>query len=358
MLEYISTYMALFVMLACLIYPYSKVSMYHQDSIKWAFLIIFVLFFGLHGNIGDDYEVYQKFYNDLTLSKLTEVLEYEPGFTAFALCFKKLNLPFWCFVLACSCLINGLLFRFLWKSEHNIPFVLCIFVSIGGVMNEMNFLRSTISMMLFVNSIEYLQRKNIRMYLLMNTIGMLFHYSSLLYILFFFCCEKVVPKKYVMTLIVAGGFMSLFHIPFLAPVSSFLSLFNSEVLTDLSSYYLSTDMLLTFSVGTVERMMTAMAIWCFYKELTEKSLGKIAVNSFLVYFFCYSFLSAYAMLSIRLANMFVFCYWLIWPMILKCIKNNKAQIGLATLMLSYMIVRVAGIARLPQWQYTTIFYNE
>ncbi len=344
-------YFAVFALMGCFIYPYHRLNSYHQDSIKWVCLLVFVMFFGLCENVGDDYAVYRSFYENLTLDDMSH---FEPGFVLLAWCFKIQHLPFWCFLLGCSSLINSLLFTFLWRNKENIPFVLCIFLAMGGIILEITYLRSTISLMLFANSIVYLLSKNAKRYVALNSIGMLFHYSSIIYlVLYFFLARKYSQKN--LAIIMACGFVfSLFHIPLLAPLAFVLEQFHSETLSNLSSYYLSTNMYLGFSLGTVERLFTIFAIMCFYDRLTSSIKGVIAVNSFVLYYLFYSFLSAYAMLGIRMANLFVLGYWLLWPLLLKCIDNKKIRISVSLLMLAYMIERIAGLSNLPQWQYKTI----
>ena len=344
-------YFAVFFLMGFFIYPYYRLNNYHQDSIKWVCLLVFIMFFGLHENVGDDYEVYRSLYETLTLGDMST---FEPGFVLFAWCFKMLNLPFWCFLLGCSCLINGLLFAFLWRSKDNIPFVLCIFLAMGGIMLEMTYLRSTISLMIFANSIVYLHSKKATRYIALNSIGILFHYSSILYLaLYYFLPHKFSQKSIAIIMLFAFVF-SMFHIPLLAPLAFILGQYHSETLSDLSSYYLSTNMYLGFSLGTIERLFTVFAVICFYDRLTSSVKGVIAVNSFMIYFLLYSFLSAYAMLGLRMSNMFIYGYWLLWPMVLECIDNKMTKTSVSLLMSVYMIIRIAGLSNLPQWQYKTI----
>ena len=351
LLGFFSPYLAIFTLISSFIYPYHRVSDYHKGSIKLVCLLVFVLFFGLHGNVGDDFVAYKSLYDNLSVY---DVQDFEPGFLLFAWLFKLLNLPFWCFILGCSCVINGLFFVFLWKSEENIPFVLCIFLAMSGIMLEMNYIRSTISLMLFANSIVFLQLRNIKLFVALNAIGILFHYSAIIYLFLYFLLTHKFTRKSVAVMVACGCIISLFRIPLLAPFSLILEMFQSETIAQLSSYYLSTDMYLGISLGTAERLLTVIAVLYFYDRLTDKAIGVIAVNSFLLYFFFYSFLSAYAMLGIRMANMFILGYWLLWPMVLKCIDQRKLKISISALMLFYMAVRIAGLNNLPQWQYKTI----
>ena len=348
-----SPYIAIFTLLICLIYPYDRLGKYHQDSIKWLCFLVFTLFFGLHGNVGDDYEAYRSLYDEVSV---TDSWLLEPGFTLFIWCFKALHLPFWCFLLGCSLLINGLLFAFLWHRKENVPFVLCVFLAMSGIMLEINYLRNTISIMLFVNSIKFLQSKNIRNYMALNTIGILFHYSSVVYILLYFFLRHKYKINYVLITSLVGLVVGLLHLSILAPLAVLLNKFNSDILIQLSSYYLSTDLYLGFSLGTIERLLTMITVLCLYERFSTNVQGTIIVNSFLAYFLLYSFLSAYAMLGIRMSNMFVYSYWLLWPLIIEAIECKKIKIGVYLLMLIYMAVRINGLSNLPQWQYKTILF--
>ena len=349
-------YLTIFLLLLFLIYPYKKCSDYHRDSIKWMCLLLFVLFFGFHGPIGDDYEAYKSFYNGLA-SPLAGIKEFEPAFVLIAWSLKLLHLPFWCLLLTCSLFINLLLFRFLWHRDENMPFVLCIFLAMGGVMNEMNFLRSTISLMLFANSITYLTTRQTGKYMAINAIAILFHYSSIIYLPLYFVLNKRAPRKLIVYLMILGFLFTFIHIPFLAPIKYLLDSFHLESLNTLTSYYLSTEMYLGPSLGTLERLLTAFVVWYYYDKLTNTDIGRIAVNGFILFYFCYAFFSTYAMLGIRTANMFVFAYWLLWPLILQQISNSKVKAGVAILMTIYMIERIIGLGSLPQWRYSIEFFT-
>jgi hypothetical protein len=233
--------------------------------------------------------------------------------------------------------------------------MLCIFVATGGVASEINFLRSMVALMLFVNSLDYLCNRKPFPFFLMNIIGVFFHFSSLLYLPCYFILHKRLSPTALWVILAVAAILSPFHIQFLGFVPLLADVLDFGFLQHFAQYVIAPGpQPLGFTTGLIERLLTAFAVCYYYDKLTKTPLLRVAVNAFLFYFLFYSLLSGYPTLATRLGNMFVFAYWLLWPAILK-LANGWSRYTIAFLMFVYLALRVGSIAIHPQWHY--VFFS-
>jgi hypothetical protein len=354
MTSFFSPYMVLFLLLALLIYPYQVSQGKLRKFVVACCFVMFVVFFGLHGNVGDDYDAYMHYYNMPWTSK-DRLLTFEPGFYLFTSFFKAIGLSFTVFLFVYACIVNTLLMRFCIQVKGNIPLMLCIFVATGGVASEINFLRSMVALMLFVNSLTYLCNRKPFPFFLMNIIGVFFHFSSLLYLPCYFILHKRLSPTALWMILAVAAILSPFHIQFLGFVPLLADVLDFGFLQHFAQYVIAPGpQPLGFTTGLIERLLTAFAVCYYYDKLTKTPLLRVAVNAFLFYFLFYSLLSGYPTLATRLGNMFVFAYWLLWPAILK-LANGWSRYTIAFLMFVYLALRVGSMAIHPQWHY--VFFS-
>jgi len=350
MATFLNPYFGLLALLVCLIYPYEILSQKNKDRMMWALLVLFTLFFGLRGNVGDDYHFYQNMFNHEAFFHLVSM----PAFALAMELFKALHIPFEGFIFACSCLINGLLFRFMYRQQANLPFLLTIFVGMSGVVNEIDFIRNTISILFFANSWYYIQQEKPWKFYLCNILGVLFHYSALVYLPFYYLSKKTLSPKIYLGIIVGGIVVYFLYIPFLNIIPKIFNQEN-ELTEHLYTYINTYTRAMSFTIAFVERLLTALAIYIFYEELIQDKISRTAVYAFVLFFVSYSLFSNYAILGTRLANLFIPCYWILWPALLRLTDIKLARVFALLGIYFYLILRLLTISLMSQWHYTTIF---
>lgn len=339
----------MFVLLLLLVYPYRVANEQYRRVLMWVLFGLFTLFFGLRGNVGDDYSHYLAIYEHPEFHFLTM-----PAFALAIALFKALLIPFHGFLFACSLVINGLLFRFLVRRKFNLPFALSLFLGFSGVVNEIDFVRNSISILLFANSWEYLSRREVRKYLVVNIVGTLFHYSALLYLPFYFFVRRELPRRVFLGIVLAGIVLFILRPPFLDLIPCLLAS-DSDTTSHLYTYINTYTREMGFTIASVERLLTAAVVFCLYERLNEVELGRYAIVAFLMFFVCYSLFSNYAVLGTRLANLFVPCYWMLWPALFLCMEARSAKAAAALSMSSYMVIRLVSLNSMPQWHYNTLW---
>lgn len=348
----LSPYLWIMLLLVGLIHPYEKGGERVRVIVWWALLNLFVLFFGLRGDIGNDYGYYQHFYSDVFDADRPDV---EPAFTALAMLLRAMHLPFQCIVFVCSCIINVLLFRFVWQQRLNAPLVLAIFWAMSGIVNQIDFTRSTISLMLFANALPYLERRQAWRYFALTGVACLFHYVALVYIPLYFVLHLRIERHHYLAAVLLLTVLSLLHLRFLDFPFEWLDSGGEDSL--IAHYRLYITLLggqqLVFTPAAVERLLTAALVVVCYDRLCATERGRMAANGFLVFYLCYTLLSGYAVMATRLANMFVWSYWLLWPLLLLSIGRINVRRGLLGAMLAYMLMRVYSVAHIGKLGYAT-----
>lgn len=343
------TYIIAFTSLLTIANFYGKVNEANKLIIQYICLNFLIFFFGLHGNVGDDYETYRSFYYSPTFK---EVLVFGPLFSILTYILSLLHLPFQCLIFLLSIITNTLLLRFIRKTSANIPFVIAIFFALGGIINEIDFIRNILGLVLFVNSIEYIDKRDVKKFFAMNFAGFLCHYSSIIYFPLYWLGRKSLKLKHVIYLLLVGFILAPLHLPLLGIFSFIADDASSIYINHIYKYIESfAGLKLNFSFGSIERMLTGVLICVFYSKLKKDTLGRVSIFAFLAYYLCYTVLSNYAVLATRLGNLFVFAYWILLPRFIEYIPGKIGKRCYMTFIYLYMFFRLLSISMLPQWEY-------
>ncbi len=337
--------------MAALGLAYRTANAHMRHVISAVCLAVLILFFGLRGNVGDDYVSYHAIYERLSATDFMLM----PAFSSAMWLCRAAGMTFAAFVFLTSVATNVLLLRFALQSGHNVPWVLCVFLGMSGVVNEIDFIRNAISLLLFACSIRYITERRARRFYLLNIVGIAFHYSALLYLPIYCLATRMNIRRGAFAAAIAVGCLFAFVRPALFAWLPRLSDSGSELSQHLLTYVTTYNHPLHFSVATLERLLTACAVIALYHRLQSCDSVRVAVLGFLLFFLCISIFSHYAILSTRLANIFVFSYWLLWPSIVQQLDSRRARFRVGTLMLCYMTFRLIGLGSLPAWHYTTVF---
>ena len=351
----LSPYLWIMLLLIGLILPYERGGERVRVIIGWALLNLFVLFFGLRGDTGNDYAAYQHFYYHVLEPG---ALHYEPAFTALAMLLRALHLPFQCFVFLCSCIINGLLFCFIWRRQLNMPLVLCVFWGMSGIAGELDFTRSTIATMLFVNALAFLEQRQAGRYFALVGLACLFHYAALLYLPLYFVLHRRMERHHYLTAVLVLMVLGLLRLRFLDFPIELMGTGGEDSLVAHYQQYVTRfgGIQLAFTIAAAERLLTAALVVMCYERLSATAQGRMAANGFLAFYLCYTLLAGYAVMATRLAHLFVWSYWLLWPMLLAAVGNVWLKRTLAGGMTVYLTARVWSVSVMGKLAYVSCFH--
>ena len=311
--------------------------------------MLFVFFFGLRGFVAYDWTEYYKEFQSVTDLQTLLTLPYnkwiwEPGFMIFGVICKSIYPNYFFFQFLCILINTALLMNFFRRYIDNVPLAFMIMLAMSGIEININLLRNSISILLFVNSIRFIEERRFLPYLLMCALGFTFHSSSLAYIPMYFILTRNINKFVMLSIFIAANIIYLFHIPILKSIILlFVDILMPSTKLWIEAYLNMDNSTGSFlSIGYLERLFTGVMLFLYMDKLKELRNGSnIFVNSMFFYLCIVLFLSEFRTISQRCSFLFVYAYWIIWIDLIKCftLRNNKilysAFIGLYCLLKVY-----------------------
>jgi hypothetical protein len=253
---------------------------------------------------------------------------WEPGFTILGVLCKTIFDDFQFFVLVC-CLINMyLLVHFFKKYVTNLPLALMIYLGMRGITLSTDLMRNSLSLLLFVNSIQYIVEKKPIPYFSIGIVAVLFHSSALVYLPMYFILNRKYNKWILLSIFIAANIIYVAHIPiFKSIISLFITNFADSTQLWVNTY-LDMDQSTgsVISIGYVERLLTGILLFCYMNKLYEiRKNNYVFVNSLFLCLCTFLFLSEFRTISVRCSTLFCFAYWIVWIDFIKCFyyRNNK-----------------------------------
>lgn len=329
-------------------------------------IFVFVSFLGLRGFIGDDWTIYYVYFQKCSLDKLSlnlfqigDEFTYEPGFTILVLLCKTLFSNYATLNMVC-CLINvWLLYTFLRRYVKNVPLGFMIYMCMGGFIMSINLLRNTIAILIMANALHYITERKPIQYFGMCLIALSFHMSSLIYFPLYFFFNRVLNKWIFLAFFLVGIIFFLSGIKIVTPIVTYIAGILGERMQLLVENYTEIlDSSRGISIGFLERVMSGTLVFCYYKKLCSlHSDAPLFINSFTLYSFFYFYFCEFDVMSSRLANLFVFSYWVLWPFLISVfsIKNNR-RLFLSFLTI-YSILKMIGTCSLPTYKYDNVLFG-
>lgn len=321
---------------------------------------VLFLFFGFRGFVFTDWTNYYTAFNNCNFNNLSlfpqKGWEYEAGFTLLMLICKSIINNYQFLVIVTTAIDLALLLRFLHRRVDNLPLALMLFLSMGGMMMIVNLLRNSIAILIFLNALDYLERRRPVPYFLLCLLALSFHWSSITYFPLYFFLHKQVNKWVFLGLFIAGNIVLLLGIPlFTSMVSLFLSSIDGQISDKIDTYSSIYDYSSTISIGMLERLLTGILVFCYYdklKSLREENV--VFINSMLLYFTMFFMLSQFDEIARRMSNLFQYSYWIIWYDLIRCFYYQNNRKLFMTFLGIYCILKIYGSAHLQLNSYDNV----
>lgn len=302
-----------------------------QKRIGAVCIFVFVFFFGLRGYVFDDWIVYTEIFRKADFSNFPLFLEtnnMEPGFLVWVAFTKTIVDNYHFFVFLCSIVNTALLIRFLNRYSINLPLGLMLYVCMGGLHMSMNLMRNSIAILLFVNSIPFIQRRQAVKYFSMCILAATFHVSAVLYMPLYFFLHRNCNKWLYLTLFLTANVILLMHIPILQSIIDLVVGYISPSMQMHIDSYMekATNIGFKISIGYLERFFSGMMIFFYMDKLKSiRQENVMMLNSILLYYMMFFLFSEFDEISLRLSYLFIFAYWVLWADIIECFvyKNNR-----------------------------------
>lgn len=282
-------------------------------------LILLGIFFGTRGFIGWDwYHYYPSF--------MEEKYIYEPGYMALSRFIGRIykNYNFFVFI---NSAIDFVAIYFIFKRWSKYPILtLALYFGVQGIPMEVDLMRNIKSILLFLFSLEYIERRKPIPFILLNGLGILFHGSSAIYLPMYFILNRKWDKRFILGLFILGNIYYLLNPKFIIggfellgrglggswedKILGYLSVVPRELENEVTFFYLERIVLFVFAFTV--------------------SKNEIIKNSVYVWIFIFLFTSEISIASVRIGILFVYSCWFLLSEIPSVVNTRiEKEIGVA-----------------------------
>lgn len=334
-------------------------------KIRFVIWITFIFFFGFRGFVNTDCLSYYPFFKNLktiwdvniSYNQIISGYDWEPGFVTLVYIFKsilpnyQLWILTWCIIFLCT--IDFIFTKY--TRYYSLSFLLFfVFEGYGFLTNLM---RASIAMCFFLLSIPALSESKWKKYLFLNSIGCLFHTSSVVYIIFGYVLKRKFSQTILYIICIILFCFGILGIDLSSILSIIASLMPENRIGLLIENYKSSTANSFFTIGNIERFATYIFVCLSYKKLSEENKTNLLfLNAYILYFiFFFSFSGVIAQ---RLANLFVFSYWILYPKFYQYISNMTKKIAFIYLLVLYSCLKLISGMSIPCHQYKNILWNQ
>lgn len=326
-------------------------------------MTVTLVFWGFRGFVFFDWMAYYptfKFLVDDSSITTINLLSTEPGFQILMYCCKSLFNNYSFFVFVCTFINVVLLTRFMLRNIENIPFGLLIITSIVGITLFTDLMRNAISVFVFINAIEYLQKRKPIQYFGLCLIATMFHYSSLLFFPLYFFAHKRIRKWVFALILYVGAIVFALHVPlFITFIDVVVELISPEIEQAIHFYITEVaDNAPGMNFVFFERIITGTLVICYMDKLrTIRDDANVYINCLLLFISMNFYMHEFVTMSIRLSMLFACGYWVVWGDLIKCFyydANRKLYVFFIT---AYCFLRILGHTQNILAHYDNILFD-
>lgn len=273
-----------------------------------AYILIF-LFLCFRGFLGWDWYfyypsfmegtyVYEKGY--MLLSKVIGGIYKNYSFYQTILAFIDLSVFYWFFKKYCKYPLMSFV----------------IFLSIQGFQMEVELLRNMKSIILFLLSFQFIERREWVPYMLLNLLGISFHMSSLIYLPMYFILNFKYNKKVIVYLFLLGVVYYLSDVKIL---TYFLGFLKSGLQERVAGYLNYGSVIRQINYFFIERVVVFIFAYLYEKNNVIK-------NSAYIWCFIFIFTPELPVFSMRIGVLFIYSVWLVLARAFENIKSKEILI--------------------------------
>ncbi len=325
---------------------------------------IVIFFFGFRGFCFYDWTSYYPTFYHYSLYDLSSLpvsdWPYEPAFSILMCLCRAIINDYTFFAFICTVINTVLLMRFLSRTVDNIPFALMICFSMNGLVLFTDLMRNSISILILVNALEYIEKRKIITYFIFCICATMFHLSSILYFPLYFFLHIKFNKWVLLAVFISGNLVYLLHIPvFLSVIKLFAGLISPDYQYKIDTYMnFMPDAGFKISIGYLERLLTGILLFCYLDKLKSIREGRsIYINGLMMYFVMFFFFSEFKVISLRLSYPFSFGYWIIWYDLVKCfVIDNNRKLFVAFVCI-YCVLKMYGSTNYVVARYDNVLFG-
>lgn len=348
------------------IYEIRNYSLRNRKYVMFVLTFVYILIFSFRSYIGYDWINYLYFYDRVPLftdpgfwDSFGE-LPYEYGFNLYTTLLKNIFNDYGFFTFINSVINIILINVFIRRYSNLYALSFLIFYVMGGLIYEIDFMRNMKSILLFMLSIKYIEEKRFLPFMLLNSVGVLFHSSSLIYIPLYFIFNRRFSLVFFWILFLIGNIIFLFQIPFLKHVIPPIAQIIGGRIAFLATLYfeINEDSFYGITIGYVERIFTAILITIFYSRLVAlKSFNLIFINCILYYLIIFFYFGELRMVTLRVPYLFFFSYSILLPQIYQLMRFKVNRQLFILMIILYSVLKIHGLTNALIYNYDNILFD-
>lgn len=311
---------------------------------------VWILFFGFRGFCFYDWRSYYPTFLKYNLKDVFTLgfssFPFERGFMLLMLGCKSVVNNYEFFVLVCTLIDTALLMMFLKRYVKNIPLTLMICLCMNGLALFTDLMRNSISILIFVNSLQYIRKRKPVPYFSLCLVGVLFHASAVLYIPLYFFLHRKINKWVFLGLFIVGNLVYLLQLHVFINLVELMAGFIDRSMKVKIDEYMSFMPGIGFkiSIGYLERLFTGILVFCYINKLREmRKDNDMFINLMLLYFMFFFFFSEFRTISMRFSYLFCFGYWILWVDLIKCFSINNNRRLFIVFLAIYCVFKMYGL---------------
>lgn len=314
--------------------------------VRYLALAILVVFIGLRGHIYTDCIEYYHIFDEMSLIWKLRLDDFnmEPGFIVYTSLFKTIIPDYHCWVFFNSLFFLLVLYLFFKKYTQSVILCFLVFVAYQGFYISFNLYRNAIALAFFIISIPYIEKQQLKPFLLLNILGATFHVASLLYIPLYFVIQKKWSTTVLWGLFVIANICFIFQ---LHPTSFVLENFSTssfQYLAFKANKYAGYTVEYGLSFGYIEKTITTVLIIVLYGRLSKKNAINCICCNCAVLFYAITFtFSDISILTERLSYCFIFSLWVILSEIFYVKFSNKEIVTVGLLLLLFVRLVISNV---------------
>ena len=329
--------------------------------INFVVIIVYILFFGFRGFIGWDWTNYYLFFKNLDASNLKG---FELGFVYYTYLIKSLFHTYQVYILI-STIIDVILLNIFFKRYLNEKYYalgLVVFICFSGFILETDLMRNVKSILLFMISLKYIENKSFVKFLALNIVGVLFHWSSLVFLPLYFFFQKPISLKLFLIVFIVGNIIFMFNIPYIKPLILFVSkIFGGEIQVKIANYF-ANDLYsksYALSIGYFFRQFITIFVLFYYERIIKHSKSSIIfINSFFILIVLYLYFAEVSIAVQRLSIMFSYSFFILIPVLLELIKPISTRYILMFILTTYILIKVNVLSDNILYKYDNSLFGE
>lgn len=230
----------------------------------------------------------------------------------------------------------------------------------GGLIMSMNLMRNSIAILLFINSISFIQNRQAIKYFSVCILASTFHISAILYMPLYFFLHRNCNKWLYLSIFLTANAILLMRIPILQSIVDLIvGIISPGMQMHIDAYMeRATNVAFNISIGYLERFFSGMMVFLFMDKLKSIRQENIMfINSILLYYLMFFLFSEFEEISLRLSYLFIFAYWILWADMIECFTySNNRKLFIAFVYI-YCLFKIIGNTNFITARYDNLLFG-